>query len=157
MNRQIETIIIGGGQAGLAPSYLLMQRSHEHIVLEQAAQAGNAWRNGRWDSFTLLTPNWSIRIPGAEYKGDAPDVFMERNEIAKYFERYVENFNLPVHYGIQVTSVEEKADKHGYLVWSDEDSCIKVKEFRERMLHKSLCQSQSRMLVLSLFTGNQYI
>ncbi len=81
MNRQIETIIIGGGQAGLATSYLLMQRSHEHIVLEQATQAGNAWRNGRWDSFTLLSPNWSIQIPGAKYKGDAPGGFMTRNEI----------------------------------------------------------------------------
>ncbi len=122
MNRQIETIIIGGGQAGLATSFHLLQRGREHIILEKADQAGNAWRNGRWDSFTLLTPNWSIRIPGAEYKGDAPDVFMERNEIVSYFERYVEHFNLPVHYGIRVTSVEKIADKHGYLVRSDEDT-----------------------------------
>ena len=120
MIRQIETIIIGGGQAGLATSYQLMQRGREHIVLEQAAQAGNAWRNGRWDSFTLLTPNWSIRIPGAEYMGDAPDVFMERNELVNYFEGYVEHFNLPVHYGIQVTSVEKIAEKNRYLVRSDD-------------------------------------
>ena len=50
MTHKYPTIIIGGGQAGLATSYHLKQRGHEHIVLEQAAQAGNAWRNDRWDS-----------------------------------------------------------------------------------------------------------
>ena len=65
MGQTVETVIIGGGQAGLATSYNLNQSGREHIVLEQAAQAGNAWRNGRWDSFTLVTPNWSFRLPGA--------------------------------------------------------------------------------------------
>lgn len=66
MIQEIETIIIGGGQAGLATSYYLSQRGREQIVLEKAAQTGNAWRNDRWDSFALLTPNWSFRLPGAE-------------------------------------------------------------------------------------------
>jgi putative flavoprotein involved in K+ transport len=50
VNQKIETIIIGGGQAGLATSYYLTRNGREHIVLEQAAQAGNVWRNERWDS-----------------------------------------------------------------------------------------------------------
>lgn len=118
MVQQVETVIIGGGQAGLATSYHLSQRGREHIVLEEAAQAGNVWRNDRWDSFTLLTPNWSFRLPGAEYQGDAPDAFMERDEIVANFERYVEQFNLPVHYQERVISVEQKADGKGYLVRS---------------------------------------
>ena len=73
MSGNMETIIVGGGQAGLATSYCPAQRGHEHVVLKQAAQAGNAWRNDRWDSFTLVTPNWSVRMPGAEYGGDAPE------------------------------------------------------------------------------------
>ena len=66
---QIETIIVGGGQAGLSTSYHLKQLGREHVILEQAEQAGNAWRNDRWDSFTLVTPNWSIQLPGAHYDG----------------------------------------------------------------------------------------
>ena len=88
MNQKIETIIIGGGQAGLATSYYLTQNGRKHIVLEKAAQAGNAWRNERWDSFTLVTPIWSFRLPGAEYQGNTPDGFMPRNEIVASFEQY---------------------------------------------------------------------
>ena len=120
MEQQIETIIVGGGQAGLATSYYLAQRGREHIVLEQAAQAGNVWRNDRWDSFTLLTPNWSFRLPGAEYQGSAPDGFMVRGEIVAHFERYVEQFHLPVQYRVPVNSVERNAEAQGYLVRTEE-------------------------------------
>ena len=57
MSEHIETVIVGGGQAGLSISYYLKQHRRDHIVLEQAAQAGEAWRNQRWDSFSLVTPN----------------------------------------------------------------------------------------------------
>ena len=83
MIRQVETIIVGGGQAGLATSYCLKQHNHEHLVLEQAAQAAQAWRNDRWDSFTFVTPNWTIKMPGAEYRGDEPDGFLGRAEIIR--------------------------------------------------------------------------
>jgi len=114
--RKIDTIIIGGGQAGLAVSYCLGQRGLQHIVLEQAAQAANAWRNDRWDSFTLVTPNWSFRLPGAEYQGDQPDSFMPKSEIVAHLELYVERFRLPVHYNTLVTAVEQNVKENGYLV-----------------------------------------
>ncbi len=98
MVQKIETIIIGGGQAGLATSYYLNQLGLENIVLEQAAKAGNAWRNERWDSFTLLTPNWSFQLPGAGYQDQSPDGFMPREEIASRFDKYIEKFLLPVNY-----------------------------------------------------------
>lgn len=116
MNQKIETVIIGGGQAGLATSYYLTQNGRKHIVLEKAAQAGNAWRNERWDSFTLVTPNWSFRLPGAEYQGNTPDGFMPRNEIVACFEQCVERFHLPVQYGVLVSSVEQNPAGQGYLV-----------------------------------------
>jgi glycine/D-amino acid oxidase-like deaminating enzyme len=53
---RIDTVIIGGGQAGLSVSYYLTQQHREHVVLEQANVPANAWRNHRWDSFTLNTP-----------------------------------------------------------------------------------------------------
>ena len=114
--RKFDTIIIGGGQAGLAVSYYLTQRGCQHIVLEQASQAANAWRNDRWDSFTLLTPNWSFRLPGAEYEGDQPDGFMQKNEIIARLEHYVERNRLPTHYNTQVMAVEQNTEERGYLV-----------------------------------------
>jgi putative flavoprotein involved in K+ transport len=116
MTEQIGTIIIGAGQGGLATSYALMQQGRNHIILEQADQVAEAWRN-RWDSFTLITPNWMIRLPGAEYQGDDPDGFTTRDDVIAYFEEYVERFDLPVRYGIRVTSVEPTGA--GYLVSTD--------------------------------------
>ena len=116
----IETVIVGGGQAGLSTSYYLTHQGRAHVVLEQAPAAGNAWRNDRWDSFTLVSPNWAIRMPGAEYKGDAPEGFLPRDEIVAYFERYVAQFALPVQYNTCVTSVE--ANEAGYVVKTDRET-----------------------------------
>jgi putative flavoprotein involved in K+ transport len=103
---RIDTIIVGGGQAGLAMSYFLTQLGREHVVLEQAAQAAPVWRNQRWDSFTLVTPNWVLKMPGAEYDGPEPDAFLPRDELIAYFERYVDRFQLPVQTNAHVASVE---------------------------------------------------
>jgi putative flavoprotein involved in K+ transport len=67
---RINTVIVGGGQAGLAISYYLRQQGREHVVLERAPAVADAWRNQRWDSFTLVTPNFQVRMPGAQYAGD---------------------------------------------------------------------------------------
>jgi putative flavoprotein involved in K+ transport len=88
MTERIHTLVIGGGQAGLSLSYYLSQEGLEHLVLEAALQAGSAWRK-RWDSFTLVTPNWQTRLPGAEYQGPHPDGFMPRDEVIAYLEHYV--------------------------------------------------------------------
>ena len=114
MTDSIETVIIGGGQAGLSVSYYLSRQGREHVILEQAAQAGDAWRNHRWDSFTFVTPNWMIQLPGGEYQGDDPDGYLSRDEIVKYFEQYLERYRLPVQFGVKVTGVEPH--RAGYLV-----------------------------------------
>ncbi|MDX1617046.1 MAG: NAD(P)-binding domain-containing protein [Candidatus Promineifilaceae bacterium] len=114
--KKIETVIVGGGQAGLATSYHLKQLKREHIVFEQAEKAGNVWRNARWDSFTLVFPNWTMRLPGAHYDGDDPDGFLTKPEIVAYFEKYVEQFNLPVQYNIEVLEITLLEDGNGYQV-----------------------------------------
>jgi putative flavoprotein involved in K+ transport len=112
--RRIDTVIVGGGQAGLAASYFLKLEGREHVVLERAPAVADAWRNQRWDSFTLVTPNFQVRMPGAEYQGDDPYGFMSLNEVVRYFDDYATRFDLPVLCGVEVYSVEKARD--GYLV-----------------------------------------
>jgi putative flavoprotein involved in K+ transport len=113
MTEKINTIIVGGGQAGLSVSYYLKQAGLDHIILEATHKAGKAWRE-RWDSFTFITPNWMIQLPGAEYQGDEPDGFMIREKIINYFDAYIKRYDLPIRYGTLVTTVE--AVESGYLV-----------------------------------------
>jgi putative flavoprotein involved in K+ transport len=113
---KIETIVVGGGQAGLATSFHLKQAQREHVVFEQAEKPGNVWRNARWDSFTLVLPNWTIRLPGAHYDGNDPDGFLTKDEIVAYFEHYVEKFNLPVQFNTSVLEVTQLEDGNGYQV-----------------------------------------
>lgn len=122
MIHKLETIIIGGSQAGLATSYHLKQRAIEHLVLEAAPQSGYAWYSDRWDSFTLLTPNWAFLLPGAEYQGNEPDGFMARDEIVTRLVDYPQRFNLPVQYNARVTAVEPDEIGGGYFVTS-QDTC----------------------------------
>lgn len=119
MNNFCDTIIIGGGQAGLSSSYYLKKLGRDHIVLEQADSPANVWRTDRWDSFTLLTPNWTFRLPGAEYSDQNPKGFMPREEIISRFDRYVEQYQLPVQFNTQVTSVELSTEVGSYLVRTD--------------------------------------
>ena len=79
--------MIGAGQAGLAVSHELEQRGVEHVVLERG-RVGQRWRT-RWESFCLVTPNWTVRLPGAPYDGDDPDGYMPRDDVVAHLERYV--------------------------------------------------------------------
>jgi putative flavoprotein involved in K+ transport len=110
----IETIIVGGGQAGLALSYHLTRGGREHLILEQASAVANAWRNQRWDSFTLVTPNFQVRMPGAEYDGDDPYGFMSLQDVLSNFDDYARRNRLPVRCGIKVVSVDKEGST--YLV-----------------------------------------
>jgi putative flavoprotein involved in K+ transport len=107
--KEVETVIVGGGQAGLSVSYYLKLRGLDHVVLEQAEQAANAWRNHRWDSFTLNTPNWQSQLQGAGMPGNDPDGFPTRDEVVAYFEKFIEQQQLPVKYGERVSAITPAA------------------------------------------------
>ena len=115
MTEQVEVVIIGGGQAGLALSYYLTQQGRTHLVLEQG-RVGETWRSGRWDSFTLITPNCMTQLPGFPYQGDDPDGFMPRENIVAYLEQYAASFHAPLQCGIRVTAVRQQPGGDGYLV-----------------------------------------
>ncbi len=107
-------VVVGGGQAGLAMSYCLTQRGVDHVVLERN-RVGHDWRDRRWDSFCLVTPNWQCQLPGFPYTGDDPDGFMARDEIISYLEDYARSFNPPVLEGVAATRL--RRDRKGrYLV-----------------------------------------
>jgi len=97
-------VVIGAGQAGLAMSWCLAERSIDHVVLERG-EIANTWRTERWDSFTLLTPNWQSRLPGLCYEGDDPDGFRSTEQTIAFIERYAERVSPPLRTHCPVTSV----------------------------------------------------
>lgn len=100
MSSHINTIVIGGGQAGLSTSWYLKKAGREHVVLDRG-NIGDTWRR-RWDSFCLVTPNWCCKLPGFPYDGDDPDGFMLRDEIVDYIERFAASFDPPYREFIEV-------------------------------------------------------
>jgi putative flavoprotein involved in K+ transport len=112
--KRFETVIIGGGQAGLSVSYQLKLKGRDHVVLEQASEAANSWRYHRWDSFTLNTPNWQSQLPGAGLPGLNPDGFLSRDGLVAYFAKYIQQNGLPLWYGARVSAVRAGGD--GYAV-----------------------------------------
>jgi putative flavoprotein involved in K+ transport len=109
----VDVLIVGAGQAGLATSYELTRRGVEHLVLERG-RIGQTWRD-RWDSFCLVTPNWTIKLPGGEYDGPDPDGFMPRDDIVAVFERYASAIGAPVREGVEVMSIST-APEGGFVV-----------------------------------------
>ncbi len=103
--KRTDTIIIGGGQAGLAMSRSLADRGIDHLVLERGRIA-ERWRSERWDSLRLLTPRWPSRLPGWRYQGPDQDGFMTKSEVIDYLESYARSFSAPVYSGITVDAVE---------------------------------------------------
>jgi putative flavoprotein involved in K+ transport len=116
MTERVEVVVIGGGQAGLSASYHLSRQGRDHVVLEKE-RIGEAWRT-RWDSFTLVTPNWTYKLPGFEYNGASPDGFMPRDEIVSRLESYAERIKAPVRTGVRVTSIEPTGGG-GYQIETD--------------------------------------
>lgn len=102
--KRIDTVIIGGGQAGLAMSRCLVGRGIDHVVLERGRVA-ERWRSERWDSLRLLTPNWMSRLPSWSYRGSDPDGFMSRAEVIDFLDAYAASFAAPVETGVRVLSV----------------------------------------------------
>jgi putative flavoprotein involved in K+ transport len=100
--RHHSVVVIGGGQAGLSMSHCLAARGIDHVVLERD-RIGHEWRDRRWDTFCLVTPNWQCQLPGFPYRGPDPEGFMGRVEIVSYIEEYARAFDLPVVEGVSAT------------------------------------------------------
>ncbi len=108
MERTIDTAIVGAGQAGLVMSALLREAGREHVLLERRSSLGGAWQD-RWDAFRLVSPNWTVSVPGGSYEGDDPDGFMPRDELIEHWRRYARRIDAPVELGVSVTRLATHA------------------------------------------------
>jgi putative flavoprotein involved in K+ transport len=114
-----ETVVVGAGQAGLALSRFLSDAGRDHVVLERGRVA-QRWRTERWDSLSLLSPNWMNVLPGASEESGDPDGFMRGTEFVVSLERYAASFTAPVREETTVERVRPFGD--GYLVETNNES-----------------------------------
>jgi putative flavoprotein involved in K+ transport len=114
---RIETVVIGGGQAGLAMGYYLKEQGRDFVILDAGDRVGDAWRN-RWDSLRLFTPATLNALPGIPFPFPG-GYFPTKDETADYLEEYARNFDLPVRLGRHVDSLRREGD--GYLVSAGEE------------------------------------
>ena len=105
---KVETLVIGGGQAGLAVSGHLGKRGKEHLLIERRRIA-ERWRAERWDSLVANGPAWHDRFPDLAFKCDG-DAFATRDEIVQYLEDYAKQNRSPVRTGVEVTALHRNSD-----------------------------------------------
>jgi putative flavoprotein involved in K+ transport len=111
---KVETLIVGGGQAGLAMSGQLRRRGLPHLVLERHRIA-ERWRSERWDGLHANGPAWHDRLPGLPIAGVDPDGFAPRDTMVAYFESFAETIAAPVRAGVAVTALHAKPDASGFV------------------------------------------
>ncbi len=110
---RVTAVVIGAGHAGLAASHFLTERSIDHVVLERG-EVANSWRNERWDSLRLLTPNALSNLPGRSYEGPDPDGYMTMSDVIALIDGFASDSQAPVRTGTDVTSLRRTDD--GYAV-----------------------------------------
>src|SRR5713101_3230798 len=106
---KVETLIIGGGQAGLAMSEHLGKRGVAHLVVERHRIA-ERWRSERWDSLVANGPAWHDRFPSMTFTDIDPGSFASKDGIVKYFEAYAEQIAAPIRCCVEVKALHKKAD-----------------------------------------------
>ncbi|HEX6300019.1 MAG TPA: NAD(P)-binding domain-containing protein [Acidimicrobiia bacterium] len=105
---RVETLVIGGGQAGLAMGYHLSRQGLSYAIVDANDRIGDAWRN-RWDSLRLFTPNRLNGLPGMPFPGYHWG-FPSKNEMADYLENYARHFDIPVETGVRVERLSRDDD-----------------------------------------------
>ncbi|SLN71993.1 putative oxidoreductase CzcO [Falsiruegeria litorea R37] len=110
-----DTLVVGGGQAGIALSEHLGNNNVPHVILEKNRTA-EAWRTGRWDALVANGPAWHDRFPSLLFKGDDPDAFVSKNRVAEYLVEYAQMVNAPIREGVEALSAERLPGEGGFRV-----------------------------------------
>ena len=110
-----DTLVVGGGQAGIAMSEHLRANGIEHLVLEKNRVA-EAWRSGRWDSLVMNGPAWHDRFPGMVFPKSGPDDFPGKEAVADYLEAYAKMVDAPIRTGVEVQRATRNAGREGFTV-----------------------------------------
>jgi putative flavoprotein involved in K+ transport len=113
--QEIEVLVVGAGQAGVAMSEHLNGYGVPHLVLERHRIA-ERWRSERWDSLVANGPAWHDRFPSLEFADVDPDGFASKEQVADYFVAYAEKIGAPIRCGVEVTSVRKHAGRPGFRV-----------------------------------------
>src|ERR1700704_5935113 len=111
---QIDTLIVGGGQAGLVMSHALKQRGLAHLVLERHRIA-ERWRSERWDGLKFQFPNWSVRLPDFPFPHADPDGFATSREIVDFIDAYAAFIAAPIRCGVPVTALRGREGGAGFV------------------------------------------
>ena len=106
---QFDTIVVGGGQAGLTAGYYLKRQGRQFVILDAEERVGDAWRK-RWDSLRLFTPAFFSRLPGMPFPAPRWS-FPTKDDMADYLEAYVSRFELPVRTGVAVDRVTRSGQR----------------------------------------------
>ncbi|WLD94383.1 NAD(P)/FAD-dependent oxidoreductase [Alkalihalobacillus sp. AL-G] len=110
MKREVDVLVIGAGQAGLAMGYFLKHTKKSFVLVDSSTRIGDVWRK-RYDSLVLFSPRAYCSLPGLALTGD-PQGFPVKDEIADYFESYAKHFSMPVHLNTKVSMLEQIGDKY---------------------------------------------
>ncbi|WP_285489144.1 flavin-containing monooxygenase [Amycolatopsis taiwanensis] len=113
--QEVEVVVVGGGQAGIAMSEHLSDGGVPHLVLERQRIA-ERWRSERWDSLVANGPAWHDRFPGLEFPGLDPDAFASKDQVADYLAAYAKMIDAPIRCGVEVTSVTRHVGRPGFRV-----------------------------------------
>jgi len=110
ISAKCSVIIIGAGQAGLSIAHSLQKKGIKPLILEKN-YVGFSWKEQRWDSFCLVTPNWQCTLPDYQYSGADPNGFMDKENIVKYLKKYSEFVKADILEGIEVKHLVKKNEK----------------------------------------------
>ncbi len=111
----VNTVVVGGGQAGIATSEHLSNCGIQHVVLERSRIA-ERWRSERWDSLVANGPAWHDRFPNRKFSDVDDDAFAPKESVADYFVAYCEMINAPIRTGVEVIDAQKNIGRPGFRI-----------------------------------------
>lgn len=153
MENRIDTLVIGGGQAGLATGYYLRRAGVPFQILDANQRTGDSWRR-RWDSLRLFTPNRFNALPGLDIEG-ADWGFQSKDELADYLESYASHFELPIRHGVRVSRLEAEGEAFrvtaGEVEFKADNVIVAMAEYQEPKTPRMATELQSGVVSMHVY------